>query len=178
MDNLTREENKAATLVYSIIIILITIFLFSGCSASWHLKKAVKKDPSLITNTVIDTTFYDTLYLDKLIIVPYGTDSTVEIEYLINTIDSITTIFNTERTKVRLYRDENKKLKLSLKEQSFIVPNKDSIVYVEIPAQINCPPQIIQEITNFDKFMILCGYVFWVFVAGIILIFVTKKISK
>lgn len=170
MDNLKIKYNS--------FIILIMIFLFSGCSASWHLKKAVKKDPSLITNTVIDTTFYDTLYLDKLIIVPYGTDSIIEIEYLVNTIDSITTIFNTERTKVKLYRDENKKLKLSLEELSFVVPNKDSIVYIEIPAQINCPPQIKQEITKFDKFMIICGYVLWIFLVGLIVVILSKKLIK
>jgi hypothetical protein len=35
------------------ILIIATIFLMSGsCSSSWHLNRAIKKNPSIITNTV------------------------------------------------------------------------------------------------------------------------------
>lgn len=37
---------------------LLIIILFSSCTAQWHLKKAIKKDPSIVkvdTLTVIDT---------------------------------------------------------------------------------------------------------------------------
>lgn len=38
---------------------LILILLLSGCSAQWHLKKALKKDPSIITTTL------DTVVISK-----------------------------------------------------------------------------------------------------------------
>jgi len=39
-------------------ILILTSFILSSCSAQWHLKKAVKKDPSVLqkdTVTVVDT---------------------------------------------------------------------------------------------------------------------------
>ena len=51
---------------------LIITILLCGCSAQWHLKKALKKDPSIITTT-LDTIvitepikFIDTFTLSKI----------------------------------------------------------------------------------------------------------------
>jgi len=42
-------------LMYKIIKIILVISLLSSCSATWHLRRAIKKDPSIVTTTTIET---------------------------------------------------------------------------------------------------------------------------
>lgn len=38
-----------------VIKIILVLALLSSCSATWHLRRAVKKDPSIVTTTTIET---------------------------------------------------------------------------------------------------------------------------
>jgi len=44
--------------------LLILIILLSSCSAEWHLKKAIKKDPEIVSNILIYK--YDTLWTNSI----------------------------------------------------------------------------------------------------------------
>lgn len=44
--------------------LLILLILLSSCSAEWHLKKAIKKDPEIVSNILIYK--YDTLWTNSI----------------------------------------------------------------------------------------------------------------
>ena len=44
--------------------LFILLILLSSCSAEWHLKKALKKDPKIIEAKVIN--IYDTLWTNSI----------------------------------------------------------------------------------------------------------------
>lgn len=75
---------------------LILLLLITSCSANWHLKQAIKKDPKLgekekITVTYLkDTTIYKTIYIPG--------DSSSQSTKLI--IDSLNRIYNDSFTTV------------------------------------------------------------------------------
>ena len=59
--------------------LLLTGFL-TGCSATWHLNQAVKKDPSILKPTVVtiwDTIVTPPVYLVDTVAVPSVGDSSV-----------------------------------------------------------------------------------------------------
>ena len=56
---------------------LIIMFLFSSCSATYHIKKAVKKDPTIIQERVVT----DTLTIEKLDSVAYTINDTIRYTY-------------------------------------------------------------------------------------------------
>lgn len=77
------------------LIILIVLLSLSGCSASWHVRKAQKKDPSLFvrdTVEIVDTVWIevskvDTLFTYKFDTVEFWKDS-VFVKYFYQPIDS------------------------------------------------------------------------------------------
>ena len=109
-------------------ILLLTGFL-TGCSATWHLKQAVKKDPSVLKPTVVtiwDTIVTPPVYLVDTVAVPTIGDSSV--------IDN-----DTVRIVITKYQD-----KLLVKTQ---------IKEIEVPVsvQAECPPQVVQPETFNSK---------------------------
>jgi hypothetical protein len=44
--------------------LLILLILLNSCSAEWHLKKAIKKDPEIVSNILIYK--YDTLWTNSI----------------------------------------------------------------------------------------------------------------
>jgi hypothetical protein len=76
---------------------LILIGLISSCSAEWHLKKALKKDPKIIETKVIN--IYDTLWTNSI----RFTDS-VNIDFK----DSL--IITNDTVQVKLYKRGKKQL--------------------------------------------------------------------
>lgn len=53
-----KKEILSGTVLVLLIIIVLLGVCFSGCSPQWHVKKAIKKDPTILvhdTITVIDT---------------------------------------------------------------------------------------------------------------------------
>ena len=122
MANLNNQWHK-------FISILLLTGLFTGCSASWHLNRAIKKDPSILKPTVVtiwDTIVTPPVYLTDTIAVPADADSSV--------IDN-----DTVRIVITKYRD-----KLLVKTQ---------IKEIEVPVsvQAECPPQVVQPETFNSK---------------------------
>jgi len=108
---------------------LILIPLLTGCSASWHLKQAVKKDPSLLqTKTIVLT---DTLELPGKTIV-----DTLEVP----TLDQWTAWENDSlRIELSLVKDavtgESRiKFKADIKPQT-----------ITREVKVDCPPSVIQK---------------------------------
>jgi hypothetical protein len=62
------------------ISILLAAGLLTGCSATWHLNQAAKKDPSILKPTVVtiwDTIVTPPVYLVDTVSVPTEGDSSV-----------------------------------------------------------------------------------------------------
>lgn len=109
-------------------ILLLTGFL-TGCSATWHLNQAVKKDPSILKPTVVtiwDTIVTPPIYLTDTVEVPTAGDSTV--------IDN-----DTVRVVITKYQDK------------LIVKTQVKEVEVPVSVQAECPPQLVQPETKAGK---------------------------
>ena len=110
-------------------IILISTLLLSGCSASWHLRKAVSKDPSILKPTVVtiwDTIVTPAIYLVDTVSVPSETDSSV--------IDN-----DTVRIVITKFQDK------------IIVKTKVKEIPYTVSVQAECPPQLIQPDSKTGK---------------------------
>ncbi len=111
-----------------ILILSLTGFL-TGCSATWHLKQAAKKDPSILKPTIVtiwDTIVTPPIYLTDTVEVPAAGDSTV--------IDN-----DTVRVVITKYQD-----KMIVKTQVKEIPYPVSV-------QAECPPQLVQPETKGAK---------------------------
>ena len=107
------------------ISILLLAGLFTGCSASWHLNRAIKKDPSILKPTVVtiwDTIVTPPVYLVDTIAIPEVGDSSV--------IDN-----DTIRVVITKYQDK------------LIVKTQVKEIEVPVSVQAECPPQIVQPQT-------------------------------
>jgi hypothetical protein len=109
--------------------ILLLTGLLTGCSATWHLNQAVKKDPSILKPTVVtiwDTIVTPPIYLTDTVEVPTAGDSTV--------IDN-----DTVRVVITKYQDK------------LIVKTQVKEVEVPVSVQAECPPQLVQPETKAGK---------------------------
>ncbi len=77
------------------LFILTVLLLLSGCSASWHVRKAQKKDPSLFvrdTVTTVDTVWIEVSKVDTLFKYDFDTvefwKDSVFVKYFYQPIDS------------------------------------------------------------------------------------------
>jgi hypothetical protein len=101
---------------------LILILLLSSCSASWHLQRALIKDPSLFRprNWVIDTV----LMTDSF----YSVDT-----FTLNEVDTFIT--DTGKVRLTIYRDRNFfKTDIKVKQDT-----------IRLTKTIEMPPQIIYK---------------------------------
>ena len=111
------------------ISILLLTGLFTGCSASWHINRAIKKDPSILKPTVVtiwDTIVTPPVYLTDTVAIPTDADSSV--------IDN-----DTVRIVITKYQDK------------MIVKTQIKEVTVPVSVQAECPPQIVQPETLRSK---------------------------
>ena len=110
-------------------LICLSVLLLSGCSAEWHLKKAVQKNPSILKPTVVtiwDTIVTPPVYLVDTVGVPSEGDSSV--------IDN-----DTVRVVITKFQDK------------IIVKTKVKEIEVPREVQVDCPPQVIQESTGMGE---------------------------
>jgi hypothetical protein len=115
--------------IWKSISILLLTGLFSGCSATWHLNQAVKKDPSILKPTVVtiwDTIMTPPIYLVDTVKVPTVGDSSV--------IDN-----DTVRIVITKVQDK------------LVVKTQIKEVEVPVSVQAECPPQLIQPESKFQK---------------------------
>ena len=102
------------------------ILFLAGCSAEWHMKKAIKKNPALLSEPTV-VTKWDTITMppitivDTLEIPAVGDSSVIE-------NDSIQVVVKTVVDK-----DGNKKLSVSAKTKTIEVPHF---------VKVECPPQV------------------------------------
>jgi hypothetical protein len=108
---------------------LLVAGLLTGCSATWHLNQAAKKDPSILKPTVVtiwDTIVTPPVYLVDTVSVPTEGDSSV--------IDN-----DTVRIVITKYQD-----KMIVKTQVKEIPYPVSV-------QAECPPQLVQPESKTEK---------------------------
>lgn len=108
---------------------LVVAALLSGCSATYHLNKAVKKDPSILKPTIV--TVWDTIITPPVYLV-----DTIEV---IAEGDSSVIDNDTVRIVITKYQD-----KMIVKTQIKEVPYAVSV-------QAECPPQLIQPESKTGK---------------------------
>ncbi len=108
---------------------LVVAALLSGCSATYHLNKAVKKDPSILKPTIV--TVWDTIITPPVYMV-----DTVEV---IAEGDSSVIDNDTVRIVITKFQD-----KMIVKTQIKEVPYAVSV-------QAECPPQLVQPESKTSK---------------------------
>lgn len=108
---------------------LMVAALLSGCSATYHLNKAVKKDPSILKPTIV--TVWDTIITPPV--------------YMVDTIEVIaegdSSVIDNDTVKIVItkYKD-----KMIVKTQIKEVPYAVSV-------QAECPPQLVQPESKTGK---------------------------
>lgn len=107
-------------------LLLATIPFLGGCSANWHLQRAIKKDPSLLqTRTVVRT---DTLVIPAKTII-----DTVEVP----TLDQWTAWENDSlRIELSMVKDATGTERLVFKTQI-----KEQVITKEV--RVECPPSVL-----------------------------------
>jgi hypothetical protein len=118
---------------------LVIIILLSGCSAQWHLKKAIQKNPDLlkVRDFVVDTL----LITDSF----YRLDS-----FTLKEIDTL--VLDTGKIKTTIYRYKNK----------FIITQELKHDTIHFTKTIQLPPSVIR-LTDNDK---MKSYMLYSFLGG------------
>ena len=101
---------------------LLVAALLSGCSATYHLNKAVKKDPSILKPTIV--TVWDTIITPPV--------------YMVDTIGVIaegdSSVIDNDTVKIVITKYQDKMIvKTQIKEVPYAVS-----------VQAECPPQLVQ----------------------------------
>jgi hypothetical protein len=108
---------------------LVVAALLSGCSATYHLNKAVKKDPSIlkpVTITVWDTIITPPVYLvDTVAVLDNGDSAVIEND--------------TVKIVITKYQDK------------MIVKTLVKEVPYAVSVQAECPPQLVQPESTMGK---------------------------
>lgn len=130
------------------VLAIFIIFVLSGCSAQWHLKQAIKKDPTILIEDTI-------IYRDTIVI----RDSIISLDtFVMAKIDTITIVNEGIKTEIIRYHDR------------FIVKQKIKSDTMFLEKRISVP-KIIHK-TSCPKYWIwlVCGLmaliVFLIFLLG------------
>jgi hypothetical protein len=108
---------------------LLAAGLLTGCSATWHLKQAAKKDPSILKPTVV--TIWDTIVTPPVYLV-----DTVEVP-----LEGDTTVINNDTVRIVITKYQDK----------MIVKTQVKEVPYPVSVQAECPPQLVQPETKAAK---------------------------
>lgn len=118
---------------------LLVTLLLTGCSAQWHLKRAIAKDPSIITERIVER--WDTVKVPPMRIV-----DTLEIP---SEGDSSVIYNDTVRVVITRYKDKFV-VKTEVKER--VVPH---YVRVECPPQVDVKPSWFQRTKDVTLYLLL-----------------------
>ena len=109
---------------------LVVAALLSGCSATYHLNKAVKKDPSILKPTIV--TVWDTIITPPV--------------YMVDTVEVIaegdSSVIDNDTVKIVITKYKDKMIVKTLIRE---VPYPVSV-------QAECPPQLVQPQTKTSRF--------------------------
>lgn len=140
-------------------IILLLLFILSSCSADWHLRKAIQKNPQILNNQKYKTTVIVHDTIRDTIRVPehnfqFTIDSIQQIYAKQN--DSLVEVYNDSLVTIYMSYDDlikNYKFKGKVKEK--LVPY-EKIVHDTVPLEIPCPnPEY--KLSNWEEFQIWLG---------------------
>ena len=110
--------------------VLVVAALLSGCSATYHLNKAVKKDPSILKPTIV--TVWDTIITPPV--------------YMVDTVEVIaegdSSVIDNDTVKIVITKYKDKMIVKTLIRE---VPYPVSV-------QAECPPQLVQPQTKTSRF--------------------------
>jgi hypothetical protein len=136
---LKKNAPKVSPLFKGVAKVLFLSIFFASCSAQWHLKQAVKKNPKIITEKIIRQ-------VDTLII-----RDSVKVEHTFTTKSIDTIIIDNEHFKSTIYRyHDTIKLVQVLKGDTIRITKK-----VVMP--------VVQNETKYDKaFIFLAAIIFMI----------------
>jgi len=141
------------------------ILLLVSCSSEWHLKKAIKKDPELLTRPAIVRT-----YLDSIIVTTEGAKADTFFKYLPSPVDTF--IFNRPEFRTVVVHDT---IERRIEVETECYP--DTVVRTVKVKEYLIQPKIDTR-TRWEKFTADFGaWFFWVIVV-LIAIFVVRLVMK
>jgi hypothetical protein len=108
---------------------LLVTALLSGCSATYHLNKAVKKDPSILKPTTI--TVWDTIITPPV--------------YL---VDTVAVLDNGDSAVIE---NDTVKIVITKYQDKMIVKTLVKEVPYAVSVQAECPPQLVQPESKISK---------------------------
>ena len=106
---------------------LIIMFLFSSCSATYHIKKAIKKDPAIIQERVVT----DTLTIEKLDSVAYTINDTIRYTYFKTITDTLI------KFKYKYIQNPKTRQEIRLKSKEVIKVVKEDAKTDRLEARLN-----------------------------------------
>jgi len=95
---------------------IILLLFLSGCTSTYYLKKAIKKDPTILKERVI----VDTLKIERLDSVPYVVNDTIRYTYFKTLRDTIIT------TKYKYIKNPKTRQQVRLKSKKEIKVIKET----------------------------------------------------
>ena len=148
--------------------VLLLLVTLQSCSAEWHLKRAIHKNPKYgdSTKTIEMVIFHDTIY--DTILVP-SHDFSFTVDSLRNCLDSFSLVYNDSFITIHGKLDSLGQLKFKGTVKEKLIPYYKEIhdtAYIEK----NCPPNItVQE--GYSKWYL------WLLI-GIFVLFIVYKLLK
>jgi len=135
---------------------VILILCLTSCSANWHLKQAMKKDPTLVKPKIVKV-------IDTLIV----TDSFVHLDtFVAKELDTI--VLDNDKSQIVIYKIRDR----------FIVKTKIKSDTIRVVKNIEMPSVIEYH----EKKSILNEMLVWLFVAcwliGVIILYYAKKMGN
>ena len=143
--------------------------MLTSCSASWHLKQAVKKNPKLLDST----TKYVPYYKDTNIVINIIGDTSNQTlkykEWYKQITDSAANVYEDSLLKITQQLDSLGNLKTKVIKKTYKVETK---VHIKDSVPCNCPPQfIIEKIEpKYNKTLIIIAIILFLLVLIIKLI--------
>lgn len=130
-------------------LLLFSFILFSSCSSSWHLKKAIKKDPSLLVKDTL--TIHDTVrtYTER------------------TEVDSVFMISN----DTVLIEKNNITIRHWIHQDSVFIEGECDSIFVEVPRILKVP--VDKVVYHEDNFVL--KYLPWILTGLIVFIFVRYR---
>lgn len=124
----------------TVIKFTLGILLLTGCSAQWHLKRAIAKDPSIVKERIVER--WDTVRVP-----PITTVDSIPVP--ISDGDSSVIDNDTVRVVITKYKDKFV-VKTEVKER--LVPQ---YIRVECPPQIDVKPSWFQKAKDITLYLLL-----------------------
>ena len=137
---------------------LILLLLLTSCSASWHLRQAIKKNPKLLDSTIKYVPYYKDTNI-VINIIGDTSDQTVKYnKWYQQAKDSTANVYEDSLLNITQQLDSlgNLKTKVIKKPYKVEVP-----IHIIDSVPCNCPPQFINEIVEpeYNKTLIIIAII-------------------